>query len=157
MAEIELTQGYKAIIDDEDLTKVDIFKWHVSRTKNNLSYARRTIVFPRKDGKQQQAKQYLHRYILGIDDPKIKIDFRDDDPLNCQRANLIISNHQGVSLNTIPRKRKLSKGVRKKGKKWHSRIKINGINEFIGSYLTEKEASVDYQEKSLAALNNVIK
>ncbi len=90
--EIELTKGFKAIVDDEDYERVNCFKWHVNETKNSLKYARRTIVFTRINGRQPQIKQYLHRYILDNFDMSVKIDFKDDNPLNCKKENFIISN-----------------------------------------------------------------
>ena len=36
MKYIELTQGYKAMIDDEDYDLVSRYCWHVAKCKNNL-------------------------------------------------------------------------------------------------------------------------
>ena len=94
---IELTQGCHAIVDDEDFQKVSNYKWHANKTKNGFIYARRTIVFPRKNGKQPQIKQYLHRFILGIEDKNILIDFKNNDPLDCRKSNLIISSIVKIS------------------------------------------------------------
>ena len=147
--EIELTRGFKAIVDDEDYERVSIFKWHSNETKNGLKYARRTIVFPRVNGKQPQIKQYLHRYILDNFDKSIMIDFKDDNPLNCQKDNLIISNDACKTYNIVPRKRTMAKGVRKKYNKWHSRIFDGEKDIFIGTFNTEKEAADAYNKKNL--------
>ncbi len=149
MKEIELTQGFVALVDDEDYERVNKLKWHVSKTTNGLAYARRCIVFPRVNGKQPMIKQYMHRFILNNFDTSIIIDFKDDNPLNCQKHNLIISNNACKSHNIVPRNRKLSKGVRKRGKKFEARISINKITTIIGYYDTEEKASEAYCIKNI--------
>jgi hypothetical protein len=153
MKEIELTQGYKAIVDEEDYDRVNVFKWHMIKSSkfaiNGLVYARRTIVFPRVNGKQPQIQEYLHRYILNNFDKSVKIDFKDDNPLNCQKENFIISNNACKSHNATPRIRQTAKGVRKKYNKWHARISANKKDTFIGTFDTEQEAFDAYCKKNL--------
>ncbi len=149
MKRIELTQGFEALVDDEDYERVNQFKWHASKTRNRLVYARRGIVFPRVNGKQPMIKQYLHRFILNNFDKDIIVDFKDDNPLNCQKYNLIISNDACKTHNIVPRKRKLAKGVRKHGKKFEARISINKKTTIIGYYKTEEEAFSAYCTKNI--------
>ena len=140
--EINLTQGYKALIDEEDFERVTNFKWHTNKTKNGLMYARRTIVFQRVNGKQPQIKQYLHRFILGIEDKNVIIDFKDDNPLNCQKENLIISNVAcKTHFRTNRKSNKENRGVRKKYNKWHARIiDEKGKQKFIGTFDKKEDA-----------------
>lgn len=147
--EIELTKGFKAIVDDEDYERVNCFKWHVNETKNGLKYARRAIVFTRINGRQPQIKQYLHRYILNNFDMSLKIDFKDDNPLNCKKENFITSNEACKSHNIVPRKKLIAKGVRKKYNKWHARIFDGKKDIFIGTFKTEQEAFEAYCKKNL--------
>ncbi len=149
MRKIELTQGFHALVDDEDYERVNQFKWHASKTTNGLVYARRGIVLPRVNGKQPMIKQYMHRFILNNFDAAIIIDFKDDNPLNCQKYNLIISNTACKSHNTVPRKRKLAKGVRKHGNKFEARISINKRTTIIGYYDTEEQAFSAYLTKNI--------
>jgi hypothetical protein len=147
--EIQLTKGFIAIVDDEDYERVNCFKWHVSETKNGLKYARRTIVFTRIDGKQPQIKQFLHRFVLDNFDKNIKIDFKDDNPLNCTKRNLIISNNVCKTYNATRRKSLLLKGVRKRYKKWNSRIFDGEKSIFLGSFSSEEEAFKAYAKKNI--------
>jgi len=146
--EIDLTQGYKAIVDDEDFEKVTNYKWHINKTKNGLMYARRTIVFPRKNGKQPQIKQYLHRFILGIDDKNILIDFKNDNPLDCRKDNLIISNQAcKTHYITLRQKNNENKGIRKHWRKWNARIiGDNGKQIFLGSFDKKEDAKKAYDK-----------
>lgn len=151
---IQLTQGYSAIVDDEDFERVNDFKWYANKTRNGLMYARRTIVFPRINGKQPQIKQHLHRFILGIEDRNIFVDFKDDNPLNCQKENLIISNSACKTHYITPRKKnKEDKGVRKHFNKWNARIKgENGKEKFLGSFDKKEDAINAYKN----AMNEMI-
>ena len=47
MKYIELTQGYKAMIDDEDYDLVSRYCWHVAKCKNNL-YVRTDLPLTKK-------------------------------------------------------------------------------------------------------------
>lgn len=143
---IELTQGCYAIIDDEDFQKVSNYKWHANKTKNGFIYARRTIVFLRTNGKQPQIKQYLHRFILGVEDKNILIDFKNNDPLDCRKSNLIISNSAcKTHYTTLRKKNNQEKGIRKRYKKWGARIVgENGKTIYLGSFTTKEAAKTAY-------------
>lgn len=87
---IQLTQGYEALVDDEDFAHLNQFKWCCSRegaAKNKL-YAIRWV---RVNGKK--VKLRMHRVVLGLppwkDDPtKTIVEHDDFNGLNNQRYNL---------------------------------------------------------------------
>jgi len=86
MKQIPLTKGYFAQVDDEDFTKVNQFKWYASRGKKDPTfYAER--------GKRVNGKIsiiLLHRFVMGLTDPKIQVDHEDHDGLNCQQRRFAI-------------------------------------------------------------------
>lgn len=143
---IQLSQGFEAIVDEEDFNRISDFKWHINRTKSGLIYARRTIVYPRVNGVQSKTKQYLHRFILDNFDKDVKIIFRDKNPLNCSKSNLIIGNESCKSYNITKRKKGKVKGVRKKHNKFHARIFDKDKCIFIGSFDTESQAKEAYDK-----------
>ena len=113
MKQIPLTKGYFAQVDDEDFTKVNQFKWYASRGKKDPTfYAER--------GKRVNGKIsiiLLHRFVMGLTDPKIQVDHEDHDGLNCQKYNLrpaTPSQNQGNRGKTI----RNTSGY--KGVSWHS-------------------------------------
>lgn len=57
---IYLTQGYVALVDDEDYERVSQFKWYAS-IGGGLVYAKHHIF---KKGKR--TTEFLHRYILNV-------------------------------------------------------------------------------------------
>jgi hypothetical protein len=43
MPEIKITQGYVALVDDEDYDRVNAFRWHLTQNStNDLKYAARS-------------------------------------------------------------------------------------------------------------------
>ena len=85
MREIELTQGYVALVDDEDYERVNEFKWHAVKHKNNKSpYACR-----KKSIKGKKTTILMHRFILGAKKGEY-VDHIDRDGLNNQRSNIRI-------------------------------------------------------------------
>lgn len=76
----------------------------------------------------------------------------DIDHINENKADNRISNLRLITSreNTVrSNKRGLSKyvGVTQKGKKWCSRISINGIREYLGTFNSEYDAHLAYQNK----------
>lgn len=87
--EITLTQGFVALVDDADFESLNRFKWgaHVGRTGH--VYATRQT--PRSEGHRPIK---MHRQILGVTDPKIKVDHVNHNTLDNQRLNLRETTHK---------------------------------------------------------------
>lgn len=146
MKEIQLTQGYIAQVSDKDFKRVNQHKWYplVVRRKDGTIlnvYATRNV--RRTDG--TWTKQYLHRFILGVTDPKVKVDHAPDHSgLNCQRNNLRIATHAENLRNQRVRVDNSSgvKGVywNKQVKKWHAQIMLNGKNKHLGFFISLADA-----------------
>lgn len=82
MKEIPLTRGKVALVSNEDFEHVSKFKWYARKAPTTF-YARRT---DRSEGSPRTI--LLHRFILGLTDPKIETDHRDGNGLNCTRENI---------------------------------------------------------------------
>lgn len=85
MKTIPLTQGFVTLVDDTDYGQVSAFKWRalVDRRRNKV-YAVRKTHGPHRSRKSL----YMHREILGVTDPQVKVDHRNGDSLDNRRANL---------------------------------------------------------------------
>jgi len=143
MREIELTQGYVALIDDEDYELVSGYEWHLHRDRN-ANYARTSVS---RNGKR--ARVYMHRLIM--DAPKGRqVDHIDHDALNNRRANLRMctaSQNQGNQRKQTGTSSQY-KGVcwhKEKGK-WHAKIKANAPCRHLGYFSDETDAARAYND-----------
>ena len=136
MKEVQLTQGYIATVDDEDFERVSEMKWRVLIT-GNLRYA-----YSSKD-------QLLHRFILGIDNPKVEVDHKDRCGLNCSKENLRVATKSQNNANRAKLCGDNShKGVgwHKASSKWRATIKKNGKAKHLGLFTSEVAAKEAYNK-----------
>jgi hypothetical protein len=147
MQEITLSQGYIALVDDTEYERSIQSMW-------------RPRVAHRKDGsvmsiyaQRHDFPAYLHRFILGVTDPKVHVDHIDHNGLNCQRANLRIAtnaqNHQNMRLS-------ISSASGYKGVTWHSyaqrwmaQICIAGKRVCLGYFVDPIEAAKVYDAAAI--------
>lgn len=122
-------RGYTEItyVDDQDFELCRDYSWH-----NVNGYAGTNINI---NGK----KISMHRLIMNVTDPKIKVDHIDRNPLNNTRTNLRTCTHSQNLKNRGPQSNSKSgvKGVSwdKKGNNWVARIKYN--NEYCYLIITK--------------------
>lgn len=140
------------LIDKKDFNLIKKYKWYL----NNRNYV------VDSNGRR------VHRIIMGVTDPKIKIDHIDGNTLNNCKSNLrVCSQHE----NTMNRGKSGNfpsssdyKGVSwyKAGNKWGASIKHNYKKIHIGYFYSETEAALAYNLKAkelfgeFALLNEVI-
>jgi hypothetical protein len=149
MKTIALTQGFVALVDDDDYDRVSAFKWSATKTKSNV-YAVRKV---RKTSGKTTA-QLLHRFVLGVTHPRIDVDHGDHDGLNCQRSNLRLcvrgenngnqkktrgaSQYKGVSWDS-------GRGT------WRACITIHNTSKYLGRFHDEHDAALAYDTAARAA------
>ncbi len=95
---------------------------------------------------------YLHRYIFNITDTSIEVDHIDGNGLNNRRYNLRICEHRLNGKNKRKNKNKINgyKGVTKASKnRFQARITVDNVLIWIGSYKTQKEAAIAYNEAAV--------
>jgi hypothetical protein len=157
--EIELTQGYKALVDDEDYPKLSKYKWHVLKSHGNL-YARTNV------GKGlHRLLPLMHTLILNT--PKGKVcDHIDGNGLNNTRNNLrICSTIENHWHQCHKKKESVSNYIGvywyPRSSKWVTSIGVNGIRYFIGYYDREELAAhayniaAKYYFGAFAPINNI--
>jgi len=146
MKQIKLTQNKFALVDDDMFEELDKFKWYAEK-RGNTFYARMNIY---NNGKQYRI--YMHRYILGLTDSKIKCDHKDHNGLDNKKSNLRTcsnlenSRNQKKVLNTSSR----YKGVcfHKRDKKWVAHIGVKNKLIYIGLFRNEQDAAKAYNLKA---------
>lgn len=141
---IELTRGYYAIIDLDDVERVSKYVWS-AQVKKHLKYA----VTSRKNGKPGQ--MFLHQFIMGF--PGHDIDHENGDGLDNRKSNLRHVNDKQNQANQRVRKNGTSKykGVFKatQGGNWRASIMHDGASRYIGSYLSEEAAAEAYNKAAI--------
>ena len=146
MKQIPLTQGQFALVDDEDFEELNKFKWQAM--KDRVTYYAVRTVYDRPNKKQYAV--LMHRFILGLTDPKIQGDHIDHNGLNNQRSNLRVATRKQNIRNSTGNKKAMSiyKGVTfyTKENKWVAQISINGKNKYLGIFTDEIEAAKKYDE-----------
>ncbi len=139
MKYIQLTKGYKTLVDDEDFEYLNQWKWFVAHGR-----AARSI---RIKGTKKKRGIFMHRLIIntpiGMDTDHI-----DRNPLNNQKSNLRIATHTQNLMNRITQKNNSSgyKGIRKKYKGFEARIQVYKKDVYLGYFKTATEAAKAYDQ-----------
>lgn len=152
MREIKLTQGYVAIVDDEDFDRVNGYAWFfsvskkASRNNKQIGYAKRNLF---SGGKY--TTEYLHRFIMNPG-KGLHVDHINGDKLDCRRSNMRVCTQTENNRNTSAQRNSTSKyrGVCwDNGRKmWLAQIKTGGKNKYLGHFENEKDAAIAYNEYS---------
>lgn len=137
--EIELTQGYVAIVDDEDYEEISKHKWYAKKCRNKVYAVSGSHI-------------YMHVLIMLPSDGVI-IDHRDGNGLNCTRGNMRYATYSQNGLNRGKSVDNTSgyKGVsfNKARGKWQVRISINGTETHIGLFDNVEDAARAYDRAAL--------
>lgn len=146
MKEILLTQGKVALIDDEDFEELDKMSWHAWYNKNGDSFYAHHSTYNGK-GKNPGVTR-MHRYLMKIVDPKIKVDHIDGNTLNNQKSNLRICESHQNNTNTKELRSDNTSGYRgvtkyfyNSHKKWTARLSKNGIVTRLGYFDSPEDAA----------------
>lgn len=136
---IELTQGKKTIIDDEDFNTLSKFKWSFSN-----GYAAKKITGNRN--------LFLHTLVMNPPAGK-KVDHINGDSLDNRKSNLrICTQAQNLRNQKIGKRNKSGyKGVSymkegKRVKRWVVKIVLNYKQYHVGYFETKQEGAVAYNE-----------
>jgi hypothetical protein len=149
MAYLPLSQGYFALIDDEDLPRLQKFRWHIACfRKNAIPYAIRYYPDPAHKSKNRK----LEYEVLNIRQPIRKgfcVDHINRNPLDCRKKNLRVCTIQQNNFNKAVRKIKKSsiyKGVffNKKNSRWLASIKCDYKSHRLGLFKNEYHAMHAY-------------
>jgi AP2 domain len=154
MKTIPLSRGYVALVDDADYERVSQFEWHAQvRRRNSVVhtvYAKRTLWV-----NGTAPTQLLHRFIMGVTDPGIKVDHEDHDGLNCQRYNLRVATISQNTHNQRLSRRNTTgfKGVHRvkypTNRPWAATINFQNKRKHLGYHSTPELAAQAYDEAAL--------
>lgn len=147
MAEITLTSGEIALIDQSDLALVSSFTWYPHRMKGITRYAQTNI---QDRAKGDQRVRQMHRLILDLQPGQGTVDHIDGNGLNNQRSNLRLASQLHNNWNTRKRKGYSSqyRGVHRDQNRWEVCIYANRCRYRIGRFVSEVEAAMAYDRKA---------
>lgn len=123
MITVLLNNGQEVLIDPEDIWVLG-YKWN-ARLKEGKPYP------------SNNEKGYLHRAILGVTDPRIFVDHRDGNTLDCRRRNLRETTR---TINRRNSSKHRGYHFHKPIGKWNAYISIHGKRLSLGYFDTEAEA-----------------
>jgi hypothetical protein len=135
MIEIPLSRGLVALVDDIDAELLGGRSWWAVKRRNTF-YA---------SGAVQGRTVYMHRYILGVSDPRVFVDHENGEGLDNRRANLRRATNSANRANCGPLGgRSLFKGVFPAGARWRAQLTVDGVRRSLGTFATEAEAAEAY-------------
>lgn len=140
--EIQLSQGFVALVDDEDYERVMAAgKWTADRHPN-VDYARRNVRLP--NGCYRTIR--LHTFVTGWS----YVDHINGDGLDNRRSNLRLSDKPTNMRNRGTQKNNTSgfKGVSwsKDKRKWQAAITVNGRSINLGRHPAPEDAARAYDD-----------
>ncbi len=146
MAEIPLTQGKVAVVNDADLALVSGYAWY-AKNRGARWYAQASV-YTRVNGIRRGYTLYMHRLILPTEGP---IDHQDGDGLNNRRENLRPCTNSQNKMNQGKYCLAASryKGVSLDRGRWKASIRCNGVLRHLGSFRNEEDAARAYNAAAL--------
>lgn len=129
MKAIPLTQGFEALVDDDDYPILAEHKW----TTLTRRYAYRMV---------DRRSLLMHRVLLNVP-PDMEVDHINGDGFDNRRANLRIVSH-AQNMRNIHKSR--YKGIRfsKQRNRWYAQITVNYKNIYLGTFQSDIAAALAY-------------
>jgi hypothetical protein len=148
---IKLTKGKFAIVDDDDYSYLNRFKWYASESSEGANgldwYATRRGGSRERDGFCVRMSDFLVSVPNGY-----RVFHRNKNTLDNRRVNLTAVPFYTSIHNQRKKKNTTSvyKGVcwNKNSKKWVSAVVSNKKRYWLGSFKSEKEAALAYNKKA---------
>jgi hypothetical protein len=140
MKEIILTRGMVANVDDEDYEYLNQWKWQARKSRRDYCAIRRE-----RRGHGRKVTFYMHRIIMNAPEG-VMIDHKNHNPLDNRRSNLRYCDYSQNNANRRSTGSSKYLGVHLKNGRPVAQIKTNNKVLYLGSYNTEEDAALAYNE-----------
>ncbi len=147
---INLTQNQRVIVDDD--FKDESPSWYAWRANKNATYY---AMRGKTNYDGTRTTESMHRLIMQVRNPSIKVDHVNLNGLDNRKDNLRISNSSGNTHHATKRRRKDAtskyKGVSKLKtcNRYVAQITHNYKNYYLGIFTIEEDAARAYDTKAL--------
>jgi len=148
MKYINLTQGKRAMVDDEDYEALNKYTWYAWKNEEGYFYAVRT---PRKhEGFPDGTKLRMHRVVMSAPQG-YKVDHKFHCTLDNRKSQLRLCDTSQNAGNQQLAKNSTSgyKGVSRLNHYWQARIGIKNKRVFLGNFKCKHDAADAYNEAAL--------
>lgn len=135
MKEFVLPSGHVVLVDDRDLERVLLRKWHLHRDRRHLYAVHRPCFGGRAVG-----RLLMHRFILNAP-AHLVVDHMNGNGLDNRRENIRLCSRNENARNRVGVPNGLPKGV-KRARSGRFRADITHI--YLGTFNTEVEAALAY-------------
>ena len=143
---IRLNSGDYVSVDEDDYDRLVQYNWSLFKS-DKWKYAIRTECV---NGTQKTI--YMHREIMGVNNPKIYVDHKDHDGLNNHKYNLRISDNRFNQYNVGKKStsKQKYKNIRKlSDNKWQVRMRVPSGKRIERIVYSEDDAVKLYNELAL--------
>lgn len=148
VVEIPLSQGYVALVDDEDAEQVKAYKWfaHVSGD------GKRVYVKRKKRVNEGEGHILLHRWLTNAPSD-MDVDHINRNTLDNRRSNLRLATSAQNAANRSPNSGRRFRGISfdPKYNKWCVQLRVNRRLRYFGRYESEEEAARVYDRAASEA------
>ena|ERR1019366_4761247 len=146
MRRIKLNRGYRAVVSDRDYSRcLTGTKWYAVLAKRRDGSVRTVYAARQVRVAGRKTTQLMHRFILGLTDPKTQADHRDGNGLINTRKNLRSGTNLQNSQNRTRKDPRSTSGVMgvyrdTKNQKWVAEIIVRGEYKFLGRFKSLRAA-----------------
>jgi hypothetical protein len=143
MKQITLSKGYTTTVTNQDYKRLSKYKWYALESRYADGTVRNVYAVRSHYREGKREFWYMHRIILGVTDPTVEVDHKNNNGLDNRRGNLRLADRQSNNFNVRRRKDNTTgfRGVSRYKDKFRAEIQ----HGHLGVFDTLEEAAAVYK------------